>query len=110
MIIGSYIPNVNTSMTIQVFEDCGISAANNSDVISLVSKKQEITVRINREFQNMNQQLQSRLVSLLNLCALEKYELFLKDYPGVLNRIPHYYEAQFLGITPTHLSRVRNNL
>lgn len=107
MIIGSYIPNVNTTMAIQALEDSEISVANYSDVMSLVNKNQEITEIINREFQNLNKQLQSRLVSLLNLSALEKYELFLKEYPGLLNRIPHYYIAQYLGITPTQLSRVR---
>ena len=107
MIIASYIPNVNTTITIQALEQCEISVANYADIMSLVNKNQEITDIIHREFQNLNKQLQSRLVSLLNLSALEKYELFLKDYPGLLNRIPHYYIAQYLGITPTQLSRVR---
>lgn len=107
MVVGSYIPNVNISMTIQALEDCKISVANYSEVMSQVNKNQEITAIITREFQKLNQQLQSRLVSLLNLDALEKYELFLKNHPGLLNRIPHYYIAQYLGITPTQLSRVR---
>lgn len=107
MVVGSSIPNVNTSMTIQALEDCEISVANYSAVISQVNKNQEITEIITREFQKLNKQLQSRLVSLLSLSALEKYELLLKDYPGLLNRIPHYYIAQYLGITPTQLSRVR---
>jgi len=94
-------------MTIQALEDCEISVANYSEVMSQVNKNQEITDIITREFQKLNKQLQSRLVSLLNLDALEKYELFLKDYTGLLNRIPHYYIAQYLGITPTQLSRVR---
>ena len=107
MVIGSYIPNVNTSMTIQALEDSELSVANYSEVMSQVNKNQEITHIITREFQKLNKQLQARLVSLLNLSALEKYARFLKEYPGLLNRIPHYYIAQYLGITPTQLSRVR---
>lgn len=107
MIVGSYIPNVNISMTIQALEDCEVSVANYSEVMSHVNKDPKITEVVNREFQKLNKQLQSRLVSLLNLSSTEKYELFLKDYPGLLNRIPHYYIAQYLGITPTQLSRVR---
>lgn len=107
MVVGSYLPNINMSMTIQALEDCEISIADYSVVMSQVHKDQEITAIITREFQKLNKQLQSRLVSLLNLDALEKYSLFLNDYPGLLNRIPHYYIAQYLGITPTQLSRVR---
>lgn len=110
MVIGTFIPNVNASMTIEALEDCEISVANYSEVMSQVNRNQEITDIITREFQKLNKQLQSRLVSLLNLDALEKYELFLEDYPGLLNRIPHYYIAQYLGITPTQLSRVRKRL
>ena len=107
MVIGSFIPNVNISMTIEALEDCEISVANYSEVMALVNKNQEITDIITREFEKLNKQLQSRLVSLLNLDALQKYERFLQDYPGLLNRIPHYYIAQYMGITPTQLSRVR---
>ncbi len=107
MVVGSYIPDVNISMSIQALEDCEISVANYSEVMSHVNKDPEITEIITREFQKLNKQLQSRLVSLLNLNSLEKYKLFLKDYPGLLNRIPHYYIAQYLGITPTQLSRAR---
>ena len=107
MVVGSFIPNVNMSMTIQALANCEISVANYSEVMSQVNKNQEITDIITREFQKLNKQMQSRLVSLLNLSALEKYQLFLDNYPGLLNRIPHYYIAQYLGITPTQLSRVR---
>ena len=107
MVVGSYLPNVPVSMNIQALEDCALSVANYADVMSQVNKNQEITDIITREFHKLNGQLQSRLVSLLNLGALEKYERFLADYPGLLNRIPHYYIAQYLGITPTQLSRVR---
>ena len=110
MVVGSYIPNVDLSMTIQALSDCEISVADYSEVMSHVNKDPKITEIITREFQKLNKQLQSRLVSLLNLDSVEKYKLFLTDYPGLLNRIPHYYIAQYLGITPTQLSRARKQL
>ena len=107
MVIGTFIPNVLTTMAIQCLEDCEVSIADYTEVMSLVNVNQEITDIVNREFQKLTQQVQTRLVSLINLSALDKYELFLRDYPGLLNRIPHYLIAQYLGITPTQLSRVR---
>ncbi len=107
MIIGSYIPKTNTAMTVEALEDCEISVADYSEVMANVNKDQKITEIITNQFQKLNHQLQARLVSLLNLNSLEKYELFLKEYPSLINRIPHYYIANYLGITPTQLSRAR---
>jgi len=110
MIIGSFIPNTNVAMTVEALEDCEISVANYSAVMDNVNKDPEITAVITREFQKLNNQLQSRLVALLNLNSLEKYELFLNEYASLINRIPHYYIANYLGITPTQLSRARKQL
>jgi CRP-like cAMP-binding protein len=107
MLLGNYIPNVNSSINIQTLTPCIVSTANYSEVMSHVNKNTEITQIINTAFLKLNSQLQSRLVSLLNLDSLEKYKLFLKEYPNLINRIPHYYIANFLGITPTQLSRAR---
>ncbi|HAS43725.1 MAG TPA: hypothetical protein DCS93_24805 [Microscillaceae bacterium] len=107
MVIGSFMPKIQATMSIQAMIDCEISIANYAEVMSWVNKDRDITDIITREFQKLNNQLQARLVSLLNLDSVEKYECFLKDYPGLLNRIPHYYIANYLGITPTQLSRAR---
>ncbi|WP_106792191.1 Crp/Fnr family transcriptional regulator [Aquimarina sp. Aq78] len=107
MIIGSYIPKTNVVMYVEALEKCKISVADYSEVMSWVNKDKNITEIITNEFQKLNNQLQSRLVSLLNLNSVEKYELFLKEYPSLINRIPHYYIANYLGITPTQLSRAR---
>ena len=93
MIIGSYIPKTNIAMTVEALEDCKISVANYSEVMTNVNKDIKITEIITKEFQKLNHQLQARLVSLLNLNSVEKYELFLIEYPSLINRIPHYYIA-----------------
>lgn len=109
MVIGSYIPNTHASMTVEALENCELLVANYSDIMNNVNKDREITEIITRAFQNLNNQLQARLVSLLNLNSVEKYELFLNEYPSLINRIPHYYIANYLGITPTQLSRARKS-
>ena len=110
MVVGSFMPNVSMTFSIEALEDCEISMANYAEVMAQVNKDPSITEVINREFEKLNKQLQARLVSLLNLRAADKYRLFLDEYPGLLNRVPHYYIAQYLGITPTQLSRVRKQL
>ncbi len=107
MIIGSYIPKTNIEMSIEALKECEISVANYTEIMSWMNKDREITEIVTKEFQKLNKQLQSRLVSLLNLNSVEKYTLFLKEYPNLINRIPHYYIANYLGITPTQLSRAR---
>jgi CRP-like cAMP-binding protein len=107
MVIGSYLPKVNVALTIQAVGECALSVADYAEVMSWVNKDKEITDIVTHEFQKLSRQMQSRLVALLNLDALGKYELFVKEYPGLINRIPHYYIAAYLGITPTQLSRVR---
>lgn len=37
----------------------------------------------------------------------ERYQWFAKEYPQLLDRIPQYHIASFLGITPVSLSRIR---
>ncbi|AZQ60731.1 Crp/Fnr family transcriptional regulator [Flammeovirga pectinis] len=107
MVIGSFIPKTNAVMTVEALEDSKISVADYTEVMENVNKNIEITTIITTQFQKLNNQLQARLVSLLNLNSVEKYELFLNEYPSLLNRIPHYYIANYLGITPTQLSRAR---
>jgi len=50
-----------------------------------------------------------RIESLQYHSASQRYESFLKLYPGLMNQIPHHYVASYLGITPESLSRIRKN-
>ncbi len=41
--------------------------------------------------------------------ARERYEWFLKEFPGLIDQVQHSYIASFLNITPVTLSRVRHS-
>ncbi|NER14373.1 cyclic nucleotide-binding domain-containing protein [Leptobacterium flavescens] len=51
-----------------------------------------------------------RIESLQYHSATQRYESFLQLYPQLINRIPNYYIASYLGVTPESLSRIRKSL
>lgn len=53
---------------------------------------------------------QQRINSLLAMSAKERYLLFMDMYPSLLQRVPQWMVASYLGITPESLSRVRREL
>lgn len=42
--------------------------------------------------------------------ATQRYQWFLKEYPGLIDRIPHKYIASLLNMTPVTLSKIRRSL
>jgi CRP-like cAMP-binding protein len=51
-----------------------------------------------------------RNIELVSLDAEERYTKFVRDFPHLVQRVPQYYIASFLGIQPQSLSRIRKNL
>jgi len=45
--------------------------------------------------------------NLASLGAKERYYKFVHEYPNIINRVPQYYIAAYLGIKPQSLSRLR---
>ena len=49
-----------------------------------------------------------RVFSALSANAEEKYDEFIKMYPGILTRVPLHMVASFLGVSRETLSRIRH--
>lgn len=47
--------------------------------------------------------------SMQTLNAKERYKLIIENQPELLQRVPQYYLASYLGITPQSLSRLRKS-
>ena len=52
---------------------------------------------------------QRRIISNLTLTAEERYNHFLEKYPQIVQRLPQYALASYLGMTTEFLSKIRNN-
>jgi CRP-like cAMP-binding protein len=53
---------------------------------------------------------QNRILQNISSTAEERYLSFLKQFPGLLNRIPNTQIASYLGITPEFLSKIRKKI
>lgn len=72
-----------------------------------LSPKWDRLVRYLAEY-SYNEQ-QSRIYSLIALTAQERYEQLIKSRPEFIQRIPQYIIANYLGISPETLSRIKKH-
>ena len=52
--------------------------------------------------------LQKRMLSNLSKTAEERYDEFIQKYPAIVNRVPQYALASYLGFSTVFLSKIRN--
>lgn len=53
--------------------------------------------------------LQTRIIMLMSVSAIERYEHFINTYPAIAQRVPQRMIASYLGITPEALSKVKGD-
>lgn len=103
----SFIPQSPSTKIIQALEDCEILQVSYSDLQSIY---QTITQgeRLGRLIieQVFIQTLQN-LSSFYTDTPEKRYEDFAQKYPDLLQRIPQYYIASYVGVKPQSLSRIR---
>ena len=95
---------------IEALEDSELIAIPFSVVLPLVYSNLELVTLYNRLLSNSLKMHWKNKTALMQFTAAERYQWFLENYPGLIERINHRYIASFLGITPVSLSRVRRLL
>ena len=65
----------------------------------------QIIIQISAETSFIDKQQQQ--IELLTKTAEERYEILLKKFPSIHNRVAQKHIASYLGITPQSLSRIR---
>lgn len=105
--ISSFILQMPTNENIHAIEDCELILLSHSDLEIMYVKFPAFntTVRKLTEIYYMHAEHRAYIARLKN--ADQKYQLFLKQYGHLSNRVPVKYIASFLGITLETLSRLR---
>lgn len=95
---------------IQAVEDSYLSiiSKDNLEILYAKSSKWERVGRIIFEYYTLEQEI--RIRSFIAETAQERYERLTTDQPELMQRTPQIYLANFLGITPQSLSRLRRKI
>lgn len=104
----SFLPQQPSRQIIQALEDCTVLVIGFDDLQKFYSilKNGERFGRlvIEQVFVRTLQGLNSFYTDSPEL----RYENFTKEYPDLLQRIPQYYIASYVGVKPQSLSRIRS--
>ena len=106
----SFVNQNESRLSIEVIEDCELVAIDYQDIIYQYNKQKK-SERFGRL---MNQEAYAYLHNLIidrqTKSAKERFDEFVINTPHLLDKVPQYHIATFLGITPQHLSRLKNKI
>lgn len=76
----------------------------------IIPKSSSVAAFVKKMVDKLYLRKEKKELELLKSSAEERYLHFLTDYPGLVQRVPQYHIASYLGITPESLSRIRSKL
>lgn len=103
----SFLKGTAADYTIQALEDSTLLSIPFNEYHQLLQERSCWNAIRQKYEQMLFIEQEEREKQFLISNAEERYLLFLKKYPGLIHRIPHYLIASYLGITPETLSRIR---
>ncbi len=108
--VGSFYEKKPSIFFIETLEDTEmhIFTLNNKEKVLATIPKFERIFRL--LVQRNLSAIQNRLVKNISKPATERYLEFIRIYPSVPLRIPQYYIASYLGVSPEFISTIRKRL
>lgn len=103
-------PDRASCYTIEALEDSTFLRLPVAVAIQAARDTPEITQMHNRILLSEMKKHREIKLALYQMSAVERYQWFLKQYPGLAGRLPDRYIASFLGMKPVTLSRLRHSL
>jgi len=106
----SRLTNAPSTINIRAIEATEIFVIRQTDLNELYSRipKTERLGRILTEQAYLK--IVEQTVELQMLSAKERYEMLMKNHPGIFQKVQLYHIASYLGIAPKSLSRIRREL
>lgn len=93
---------------IEFLEKSKVLVAHMDDVWDLLSRNVTFNILIREYIGDRSMQLLKRYLMFLNGTAKERYQYLLNSNPALLEKYPLKFIASMIGVTPTQLSRIRN--
>ncbi|MAN28019.1 MULTISPECIES: Crp/Fnr family transcriptional regulator [Mesonia] len=101
---------VPAKLYIEAVEDCELLGINKNLLNTLYERIPKFERFFRIKTTNAFVSLRTRILSSLQKNAKERYLEFCELYPAVEKRLPNYHIANYLGLQPESLSRIRKDL
>ena len=99
--------NEPASLTVECISDSSVIEFNAQKLNEIYLQFPEFEPFQRKNLERHVVSLHKRILNQLQLSALERYNLFLEQYPNIEQHVPNYHIASYLGITQQSLSRIR---
>lgn len=106
----SYISQTPASLFVEALEDAIVHQIAYDDVENLCDSNPKFERFFRLVAQKSFAFAQRRVLSNLGKSAEERYLEFLSLYPSIVQRVPQYALASYLGMSPEFLSKIRKRL
>lgn len=111
--IESFAKRIPSMFAIETVESSVVWVFGKSDFDALMEEladdnrvlREAVRVLFERQLHYMRE-----FLSFIRDTPKQRYLHLLRDKPYIVQRVPQHYIASYLGITPVHLSRIRNQL
>lgn len=103
----SLLNNVPSELNISAIEDAEILIMNLPEIEKLTESIPKIGMLRAKLAEQYFTESAKKASQLANLKAEERYEILMSEKQEILQRIPQYHIASYLGIKPQSLSRIR---
>jgi CRP-like cAMP-binding protein len=111
--VGAFSALVTRSVNhvnIEALTDVRLLEGDYSDWLKLIDEHKEVADWARKLAERFFVGKEIREFEYFTLDADKRYQLFRQRHPELENLVNQYYIAQFLGITPTQLSRIRKKI
>lgn len=106
----SYVNQNPASLFVEALEDSIIQQIAYQDVENLCDKNPKFERFFRLVAQKSFAHSQRRVLSNLGMSAQERYLEFFNQYPSIVQRVPQYTLASYLGMSPEFLSKIRKRI
>lgn len=105
--LDSFSNQIPSIYNIQALEECVLLQISYESFEELLIKIPKLEKYFRLILQGYTASIEKRVILIKAHSAEERYTEFAKKYPKIIQKVPQYLIASYLGITPEFLSRIR---
>ena len=106
----SFISEKPANLNIEAISNSEVALLSRADQLDLFNKVPKLERYFRILTENALVSSRQRLIDSMSLTAKQRYSDFCNTYPSLINDIPHKLVAEYIGVTPEFLSKMRGEL